>query len=231
MLVLNTNQNEYPTTRSNSILVCNYPDMAKSVILLPKGWEFNIGSNGDLNIHGTQCFIAKQIDVWRFYWASGDRWPYDLGAQSYFLFPNTKGQATVSRITTSWVLREGQIIWRHMYFDLYCYTKSTSSSQNCQFYIKIRIWVLHPSGQIDYHRDLIDETVSSWYTNYNNFVKTYILNTNWIAVNEWDRVVAEIIGWKVSWGYGNDRYFWIWFGCDWSADQNNRPHGIQISVE
>ena len=36
MLVLNTNQNEYPMTRSNSVLAYNYPDMHKSVILLLK---------------------------------------------------------------------------------------------------------------------------------------------------------------------------------------------------
>lgn len=231
MLVLNTNQNEYPTTRSNSILVCNYPDMGKSIILLPKSWEFNIGSAGDLNIHGTQCFVANQIDLWLFYWGASNGRTYEIGNYSSFLFPNTQGQATVSRITTSWVLREGQIIGRHMYFDLYCYTKSTSTSINCQFYIKIRIWVLHPSGQIDYHWDFIDETISSWYTRYNNFIKTYTLNTNWISVNEWDRVVAEIIGWKVSWGLLNDRYFWIGFGREGSPDPENRPHGIQVSVE
>lgn len=232
MLVLNTNQNQFPAKRSNAVLKTDYPDFNKSVILILGEWEYNIGSTGSMNINGTQCFVSRQIDIGNFYGVMNPwKWFVDVGWNGSFLFPNNEWKAMVSRITTSWTLKKDQVVGKNIYFDLFGYTKSTSSSMSCKIRIKIKVWILHTNWQIDYHWNLIDDTVSYGFYTTNTFIKTYTLNSNGVVVNEWDRIVAEIIGWKISWWYSNDRYCWIAFGKEWSENTQYRPHGIQISVE
>lgn len=203
MLVLNTNQGGGgENVLSNANVMTNYPDIDNSILLFPDRWNSNSKTLATINwltfsmlwwIISKNDLLNIKMPTINFTYIPPQLWFYT-------------GSASTQRITTIETL--SQLVWVSIWKKIVLPDLIMH-----QWSISIKVWILHTDWTITYfNNDSISYTWSNdiWYmSDYNrrwdrvqqtnDFFNYFgripsqrIIETNWIVVQEWDRVYAEL---------------------------------------
>ena len=236
MLVLNTNQGNSETIiNKNSMIV--YPDIENSILFFPRDYWWT-SMPTVMTVWGTPihqfCWSAnqemffKRLSLEQFYEGSS-KWNPPIVWQ-YIAW-----SAYPVRISHELPLNFNWTIWKTIILPELISNKSWYKP-------KFRIWVLHSNWNIDYfNSDWTEYSPSIWncviqswdYANRSDSSTSWyiygptnkIIETNWLSVIEWDRVVFEINHNQSS---NNCSFFW---GSETPTTYNNTIKPLQISID
>lgn len=224
MLVLNTNQGGGgENVLSNANVMTNYPDIDNSILLFPDNFVDSPTIRAQINwlaIHMFGWVVSKDNLI------------------NVVITPTTNAQPPQlwQYINNSWSQRLtnvdtlSQLVWMTIWKTIILPELIVSTSTST---LTVKVWVFHQDWTITYFSDPITyryETTwpqiigsnpsnrGNWTTSTTTSIifapSSKIITTNWIVVQEWDRVIAEFSANEVSrisfWSYrANNPFFRI----------------------